>query len=124
MPDNPLISTDAPRGATVQSYYARRNMSFYPVAEHELESLSLMNTLNSALLTVSVGLITLAIGIWVSAAFSDKLTPAGAVMQDFAAPILMVLGFVVLYFCRWTRSKRDAVWKKIVSASESGPAME
>jgi hypothetical protein len=93
------LTTEAPisaetSGATVQSYYARRNMNIYPVAEHELESIYTMNMLTTILLTVGVGLISLGIGIVANFSFEEKVTPEGSVLTKFGVPILILLGIV------------------------------
>jgi hypothetical protein len=116
-PVRPPVSTDAARGATVQSYYAVREMKIYPVAEHELDALTTMNTLTTVLFTVGTGLISLAVGIWVTALFTEKVTPAGDVLSKFGAWVLVALGILCLLLTCWTGAKRRATWAKIIRES-------
>ena len=115
-------TAEMPRGAVVQPFYAWRDMKFYAVAEHELDSLSMMNTLNSILFGVGVSLISLAVGIIVNFAFTEKVTPEGNVLAKFGAPTLIVFGLVALAVCRGTRQRRQKIWDKILAESKSGPA--
>ena len=117
--EGPTPAAAAATGALVQSFYAVRDMRIYPVAEHELESLTTMNMLNTALLAVGIGLISLAIGIAANYAFAEKITPEGDVLTKFGAPILAVLGIVAFLFCGFTLKKRNAIWDTIRSESKS-----
>lgn len=95
-------------------------MKIYPVAEHELDALTTMNTLTTVLFTVGSALISLAVGIWVTAMFTEKVTPAGDVLSKFGAWILVALGIVCLLLTCWTGSKRRATWAKIIRESGDG----
>jgi len=111
------VSANAALGATVQSYYAIRQMKIYPVAEHEVDALTTMNTLTTVLFTVGVGLISLAVGIWVTDMFSTQVTPAGEVLSKFGAWILVALGILCFLLTCWTTSKRRNTWTKITKES-------
>jgi hypothetical protein len=97
-------------------------MNIYPVAEHELESIYIMNMLTTVLLTVGVGLISIGIGIIANFAFADKVTPEGNVLAKFGVPVLILLGIVCISFCKWTHGKRNAIWTKIKSESATTSA--
>jgi ABC-type glycerol-3-phosphate transport system permease component len=118
-PDTQPVSASTTLGATVQSYYAQRNMNIYPVAEHELESLSLMSTLNQALVAIGIGLISLAVGVFVTYAFSETVTPEGNVLTKLVAPLLVLFGVVALGLCKWTLNKRRMIWGRIVAESKN-----
>lgn len=92
-------------------------MKIFPVAEHELEALTTMNTLHTVLLTLASGFISLAIGIWITNAFTEKVTPEGSVLSSVGAWILILLGALCVAGCFWTRRKRKSIWDKIVEES-------
>lgn len=66
------VTSATSSGATVESYYARRNMNIYPVAEHELDSIQTMNMLTTVLFSVGTGLVSIGIGVLATYAFTDK----------------------------------------------------
>jgi hypothetical protein len=112
------VSMETVRGATVESYYACRNMKIYPIAEHELDALTTMNTLNTVLLTVGVGLISLAGGIWITDLFTERVTPEGVVLSKFGTWVLVVLGLLCFAGCGWAWRRRKTMWGIIVKDSD------
>lgn len=113
------VSVDTSRGATVESYYASRNVKIYPIAEHELDALTTMNTLNTVLMTVGVGLVSLAGGIWITDIFTEKVTPEGVVLSKFGAWVLVVLGIICFAGCGWTWRRRKTMWGRVVRESDT-----
>jgi FtsH-binding integral membrane protein len=113
------VSVETPRGATVESYYACRNVKIYPIAEHDLDALTTMNTLNTVLLTVGVGLISLAGGIWITDLFTETVTPEGAVLSKFGAWVLVILGVICFAGCWWTWRRRKMMWGRVVKESDT-----
>jgi hypothetical protein len=111
------VSVETHRGATVESYYACRNVKIYPIAEHELDALTTMNTLNTVLLTVGVGLVSLAAGIWITDLFTEKVTPEGVVLAKFGAWVLVVLGLICFLGCWWAGRRRKTMWGRVVKES-------
>jgi hypothetical protein len=118
-PHQPVsTSVNIPGGATVQSYYARRNMKIFPVADHELDAIMTMNNLHAILLTLASGFISLALGIWVTGMFAKDVTPEGEVLSKFGAWVLIGLGALCIGLCFWTRIKRKSIWDKIIEESK------
>ncbi len=114
------VSIEVAQGAMVQSYYASREMKIYPVAEHEVDALTMMNSINTILFGVGIALVSLALGIWVAQAFTDKVGPEGHVLSSFGAPLLIVLGLLCFGGCLWTWRRRGTVWGRIVKAAREG----
>ena len=111
------VSTTAP-GAVVQIFTTERAVRFYPITESELKSIGSMDALANTLLAIGVGLISLALGGWINAVFSEKLTASGQIMVYAFAPILAVVGAIVLWLCHKTYKSRSTSWQHILDESK------
>jgi hypothetical protein len=114
------ILTQSPQGATISTAYVGRQMRAFAIAEHEVRTISMMNTLATIFFSIGTTCLGVAIGIWTNAMFYEKLTPEGTILSHVAAPGLCVfwLIFVVLGF--WALRSRSATWEAIRRESLSG----
>ena len=123
MADEPQVSSDfsteAVRGATIVTAYARREVKAYPVFDSELQTLSFFNGLMLAFSSVASFLLALACGIWTNAMFAASMTPEGAILSRVAAPILCGLAIVFLSLTIWAYLKRKSSWLTIQQESVS-----
>lgn len=91
---NQQVYSDSARGATVRTTYVEREMKAWAVFDTEVEALSSLNTQATVFFSVASGLLSFAVGIWISAVFTEQLTPAGMLATSIAAPTLCVLALV------------------------------
>lgn len=108
-----------PRGAIVTTAYAEREVKVFGILESEARMISTFNTLSTTFFSVSSGLVSVAIGIWINGAFAEKPTPAGQLLSSFAAPSLCVLAVVFLVLGIWARSSRGSTWDTIQRESKT-----
>jgi hypothetical protein len=115
----PATSADIPRGAILNTAYAEREVKVFGILESEARMISTFNTLSTTFFSVSSGLASIAIGIWVNGSFSEKATPAGDLLAHFAAPALCVLAVVFLCLAIWARISRGSTWDTIQRESKT-----
>jgi hypothetical protein len=113
--ENTLSTTG--KGAAVQNYYFTRSMNFFPVTDSEMDSFGSLNMEANICLAVGIGLISLAGGIAITHAFTEKTSAAENILCYFGAPLLIVLGMVALWACRKFTQRRDRLWAKVVASS-------
>ena len=115
MTNNPSspISTQSPPGATVTTVYLEREVKAYAVQEHELETLSMMNSLASAFFAISAFLLSAAISVWVNALFYETMPPRAEVANKYVAPGVLILGLIFVLLGVWANYKRASTWKTI-----------
>ena len=105
-----VVSSEAPVGATITTAYAGRNVRVFAVLESELHTLTFFNLLSTVFFSIGASLASIAIGVWVSASFTGKLTPEGAVLKAFGAPVLVVLAVVSFGIGIWAmHSKKSSL---------------
>jgi uncharacterized iron-regulated membrane protein len=107
------------RGATVKTTYVEREVQALAVFDTEVETISSLNTQATVFFSVGTGLISLAGGIWTSAAFSTQLTPAGQLAVTLAAPVLCLLSLVFFGLALVAWWKRKSALNTIRSQSRS-----
>lgn len=117
---NPPISTEVPRGATISTAYAERQVKAYAVLESEIKTISFFNTLATVAFSVGAAFISTAAGIWTNAAFvTDKiLPPEGAILAKFVGPTLCVLALIAFALGGWAIHSRRSVWAAISQQSK------
>jgi hypothetical protein len=113
------ISAEIPRGATIETAYVERQVRAYAVLENEAESLSAMGGQATTFIAVATFSYSIAIGIWVTAAFAEKVTPEGTVLAHFGAPILLGLGVVFTVLTVMVRRSSGSTWDRIRKESKS-----
>jgi hypothetical protein len=111
-----LAASDQPvqfstgRAPLVSIEHTVRSMKFYNVAEHEMDSLSLLNTLQVGF--ASAG--TLFIGIALPDAYSWVFPTAGVAPVDGKKCAFFVVAALACYFSAWWHGNRaKKIWKKI-----------
>jgi polyferredoxin len=114
------ISTPSPPGATVTTVYLEREVKAYAVQEHELETLSMMNTLASVFFATSAFLLSAAISVWINALFYEAMPPKAEVANKYAAPIVFFLGGIFLSLGVWANRKRASTWNVIKGQTKNG----
>jgi hypothetical protein len=112
-------SATSPQGPVLTTVYVGREVRVLAVLEPEVHSISMFNTLTTAFLSAGSSSVTMAIGIWVSGAFSEKLTPTGEVLSHFGAPILCALGLLMYYLAHWAHRARASSLDSIRTESKS-----
>lgn len=98
MPDVELsgsgsISEPSSPGATVTSVYARRDVMYYPINDHELDSIATHNTEQAISASFGAFLLALALSIVVSLFTGDQSRSIGTIL-GCAAAILVVAALV------------------------------
>jgi hypothetical protein len=119
MSDGAHISTGSPRGATIYTSYATRQVKAYPVFETEIESFNLFNALTLAGFSIGSACIAFAVGIWTNAAFTDKLTPEATIASKIVGPALLVFAALAFVFGFWAKRQRTTTWEQIKRESSS-----
>jgi hypothetical protein len=84
-------STNIPRGAIVTTAYVERKVIAYAVLESEIDLISFFNTLTIIFFSAGSSFASIAIGIWVSGKFTEKLSPEAAILANIVAPSLLVV---------------------------------
>jgi len=118
-PSSP-ISAQSPPGATVTTVYLVREVKAYAVQEHELETLSMMNSLASSFFAISAFLLSAAISVWINALFYETMPPRAQVAYEYVAPGVLVLGIIFLSLGVWANRKRASTWKTIKGQTKDG----
>jgi hypothetical protein len=83
-PPHSPIFTELPQGATISTAYVGRQMRAFAIAEHEVRTISMMNTLATIFFSVGTTCLGFAIGIWTNAMFYETLTPEGRILSHVA----------------------------------------
>lgn len=119
MADEQQISSEVPRGATVRSLYAEREVAVYGVFESEIKSISLFNTLSTVAFSLASAFLSFAGAIWINASFTETLTPEAKIMLHVAAPILCVLAFIAACMGGWALYSRGSALAAIKKQSKT-----
>lgn len=114
----PQGAFDSRQGATITTVYTGRQVKVLVVLETEIDSFAMFNTVTTLLISFGFSLISLAVGIWATGAFSKELTPAGNVLSHFVGPFLFFVGLLAFLVALWSHRKRKATLNAIRSASK------
>ncbi len=117
--NQPSATSEGPIGATITTAYVARSVRAFAVLESEVHTLSFFNTLAATLFSVASAFLSFAVGIWSNAAFTDKATPAGAILAKVGAPVLCVLAVVALCLALWALRARGSTLTTIRNESRS-----
>src|SRR5271155_2384791 len=107
------ILTQLPQGATISTSYVGRQMRAFAIAEHEVRTISTMNTLATIFFSVGTTFLGFAVGIWTNAMFYDSLTPEGRLLSHVASPILCVVALIFVALGIWALRSRSVTWDTI-----------
>lgn len=121
IPVEPIVTTQSLGGATLTTKYAGREVRVWAVLDTEVRELSSLNTTAAIYCSVASGLVSLALGIWISAMFSSQLTAEGRVACIALAPVLVVLGVVASFLARNALKRRHGILKDIEVNSKAEP---
>jgi len=105
-------------GAIITMAYVGREVKTFGVLEPELQTLAFFNTLSTILFSLTSSFVSIAIGIWVTAAFTEKPTPAGELLVRVGAPVLCALALVALVLGLWALWSRHSTVKAIRERSK------
>lgn len=83
-------------GGTVQPVYTRWCPKVYVIPETTLTEITHFNTEATIFYSISSGLLSIAVGIWIGAAFEVTLNPVSTVLTFLAAPSFIVLSVISL----------------------------
>jgi hypothetical protein len=111
------ISAPVPRGAFIETAYVERAVRAYAVYEHEVDSISRLNGLSSIFFSLSASLVSIAAGVWVNAAFVDKLGAEGRILCWVIAPALCLFSVIFSGLGYWAVRSRRTVWGDIKQQS-------
>jgi hypothetical protein len=95
-------------------------MKAFAIAEHEVRTISMMNTLATIFFSVGTTCLGFAIGIWTNAMFYETLTPEGRILSHMAAPILCAFALIFAGLGIWSLRSRSATWDAIRRESLPG----
>jgi RsiW-degrading membrane proteinase PrsW (M82 family) len=112
-PPHPPISTQQALGATISTAYVGCQMRAFAIVEHEVRTISMMNTLGTIFFSVGTTCLGFAVGIWTNAMFYDTLTPEGRILSHVIAPFLCGLAFVLGCLGVWAFRSRSTTWDAI-----------
>ena len=113
------ITTESPRGATVETYGVRRRVKVFGILDHEMETLSSLNAQATVFFSVAASLASSAYTISISAGFAEKLTSSGELLNRVAQPALYGLGVVFACLGLWAWRKRTSTMARIRKESEA-----
>lgn len=120
MPEtNPTgVSVTSGTTAIVTVEHTARKMKFYNVAENELDTLSMLNTLRSGFASAGA----LCFGVALPDAFSALFPPASAASPPDVRKVVAFTFAAALFFAvsLWPRSRAAKIWRKI--GSETMPS--
>jgi hypothetical protein len=116
------LTANPARGAFISTAYVSREVKAYAVFENEFDTISRLNALSTVWFSLCSAFASLAIGIWVNAAFVDKLTPQGDILCHVVAPGLCSASVVTLMLGGWSVLSRRSTWSKIRRESVSPSA--
>jgi hypothetical protein len=115
----PSISTDiSSRGATIRTAYVEREVTAYAIFENEVRTISMWNTLAGVFTSIGAATLSFAIGIWTSAAFTDKLPPEGNILSHVVAPVFCFATIVCWAIAIWAVVSRSKTWAAIRTESK------
>jgi hypothetical protein len=94
----------------------------YLIQEHEIGSISSANGEASAYFAAASAVASIAVSIWIAAAFADKMPPEGSVLTHFGAPFGMAVALFFAIMGIRAKSRGNAIWKTIreESSGQSG----
>jgi hypothetical protein len=110
---HPKISVDTPAGALVKSSYLERDVLVYGMLEPEAEMLSSLNGQVTIYFSLASAVASVAIGIWINAAFAEKLTSTGDAATHLLAPACLVLSAIFALLGIGIRRTRSTMWERI-----------
>ena len=109
------IQFESARTSTVRVQHTVRTMKFYNVAEHEMESLSLLNSLQVGFASAGA----LFAGIALPDAYSYAFPPTGSPREDAGRFIAFgVIALACFLACKWNRKRAVTMWNKIGSETD------
>ena len=112
-----LPPTGSLQGATIQSTYLTRDIPVYGIQEHEVESLSTLNTQAASYFSAASALVAFGLSIAVNAAFYDTLTPMAIVALKVIMPICLLVALAFFLMGRYARKRGNDVWSRIKAQS-------
>jgi hypothetical protein len=101
------------KGAKVTTVYVERHMKAYAIHEYEIDSIGTHNALATIFFSVGSAAFALGTGIIVNACFTEKLTPAGELLEKFISPLTFIAFAVFIGLGFWSLGKRTKVWTRI-----------
>ena len=104
-------------GSIVHPQYVERDMTFYAVPEHELRSISMMNTLAIFFFSGASSFLAFFAGIRVEVSLQDPVTPQAAAISATAEPICIIGAIVCGLLGGWALVHRGSMLKTIRNES-------
>ena len=115
-----IYSAQSPAAATVETYGVKRRVKIIGVLEPELEVLGMLNVQTTVWFAVAASLFSLAVGIWVTAAYTKEPTPAGTVLTNSGAPLLLILAVIFAAMAGYALRKRHTTISRVFKESLPG----
>lgn len=88
--------SSAMQGSKVDPVYTRRKMKMFLLNDGEVRTISILNMQATVFFTIASFFASAGLGIYTNAIFYEKLSPAGQVAWNIAAPSLLVLSVAFL----------------------------
>ncbi len=109
-------------GSIVVNSYVQRKVTVFAIHEHEVASISLLNTLSSFCFSAMAACFSFAVATWVNVAFQSTMTPEANIIAYFISPFAAVLGvgLAITGFCllRSRGSTMSTIKSQSVSAQK------
>ena len=105
----------------VNTLYVRRDMKIYGVTDSELETIGATNTQTSAFFAVGTSAFSFAVAIWVSAAYQNKPTPTGEILEGPVAWGCVALAVFFIFLGIRTYRRRGSLLDIVKRQSEAVP---
>jgi hypothetical protein len=113
------LSEGAEGGAFIKTAYLEREVRAYAVFETEVEALSSFNAQTTVYFSVASSLLAFAIGIWTTAAFTEKMSPEATVACRVVGPLLVVLSILGFWLAMRSSERRQSTIATIRAQSLS-----
>jgi hypothetical protein len=93
----------------------------YALHEHEIQTISMMNTQATVFFSAGSGFVSFGLGIIVNALFQTNLTPSGEVLFKIGAPLVVLCSMLFFGLGFWAIHKRNNTFAQIKRESVVAP---
>ena len=104
-------------GAYLDSVHMTREQAVYPLTESDIETLALFDSVTGACFSAGFGLISLGVGVLISAKIQGALTDQAWGFVDFAGPYPIGFGVLFVGFGVFAFAKRHSKAERIKRSS-------
>ena len=112
-------ATGGVSGAMVENLYVKRTVRVLAVHQHEVHSISFMNTLATVAFSVASAFIGFGAGILTNAAFADTMTPLATAAMELGAPLCFASAIIAIVLGCIALAKRKSTLTQIEEQSQT-----